>query len=409
MSPDTFDRQIEAARRRLAELEQRAGASAGEKAVMAEALEELSTALEELHVASEELRHQNEELAASRGIIEAERRRYQDLFEFAPDGYLVTDPEGTIREANRAAATLLGVRQEFLVGKPLLVFVAGEAHPAFHERLTRMQGEAETVEDWQASLRPREGSPFPAALTVGVVRDPAGRLTGLRWLVRDITGRKRAEAALLASEEKFAKAFRSSPDAIAITTLADGRFVDVNTSFLRLTGYHREEVIGRTSRDLAIWMNPKIQDRLVRSLEERGAVYTKQFEFRGKSGNVIVGLMSAEVIDIGDERFVLAVVHDITEQKRVEEEREKLVRSLQDALARVKTLGGLLPICSWCKKIRDDQGYWSQVEAYISRHSEAQFSHGICPECAEKWSRKILGGGGKSDEAFGGGIGEEEG
>jgi hypothetical protein len=74
----------------------------------------------------------------------------------------------------------------------------------------------------------------------------------------------------------------------------------------------------------------------------------------------------------------------IVERKRAEEEREKLIVELQDAVAKIKTLKGLLPICAHCKKIRDDKGYWKQIESYIIEHSEAEFSHGICPECAKK-------------------------
>jgi len=267
MSPDTFHRQIEAARRRLEALEARAGGSVEGGALISETLQELSTALEELHVAAEEMRHQNEELASSHEVIEAERQRYQDLFEFAPDGYLVTDLEGTIREANRAAATLLGVRQDFLAGKPLLVFVAAEAHQDFHGRLTQMPERIRVSEDWEIQLQPREGLPFPAALTVGLARDAADQPTGLRWLVRDIT-----------------------------------------------------------------------------------------------------------------------------ERKGVEREREKLVQALQESLAKVRTLSGLLPICAWCKKIRDDEGYWTQVEMYIEKHSAAHFSHGICPECMAKHRSEFTSG-----------------
>jgi len=75
---------------------------------------------------------------------------------------------------------------------------------------------------------------------------------------------------------------------------------------------------------------------------------------------------------------------DITERKQAEEEREGLIGELQEALAKVKTLSGLLPICASCKRIRDDQGYWQQIEAYIRDHSEAEFSHSVCPECAKK-------------------------
>ena len=80
-----------------------------------------------------------------------------------------------------------------------------------------------------------------------------------------------------------------------------------------------------------------------------------------------------------------ATVRDITDRKHVEEERESLISDLQKALSEVKTLRGFLPICSHCKKIRDDKGYWNQIESYIHKHSDAEFSHSICPECAEKY------------------------
>lgn len=80
----------------------------------------------------------------------------------------------------------------------------------------------------------------------------------------------------------------------------------------------------------------------------------------------------------------LETLEDITERKGAEEEREKLIRELQEAISKIKILSGLLPICASCKKIRNDQGYWEQIEIYIREHSEAEFSHGFCPECAEK-------------------------
>jgi len=81
---------------------------------------------------------------------------------------------------------------------------------------------------------------------------------------------------------------------------------------------------------------------------------------------------------------IRTTIQDITERKRQEKEREKLIQELQKALSEVRKLRGMLPICASCKKIRDDQGYWNQVEAYLTRHSDVQFSHSICPECARK-------------------------
>lgn len=78
------------------------------------------------------------------------------------------------------------------------------------------------------------------------------------------------------------------------------------------------------------------------------------------------------------------VIQDITDRKIAEEERNHVLSKLQSALSEVKTLRGIIPICAYCKKVRDDQGYWNQVEAYVARHTEADFSHGICPGCAKK-------------------------
>ncbi len=88
--------------------------------------------------------------------------------------------------------------------------------------------------------------------------------------------------------------------------------------------------------------------------------------------------------DQGQVIGAVETMEDITEHKRADEERESLVVELQNALAKIKTLKGLLPICASCKKIRNDKGYWEQIENYLHDHSEAEFSHGICPECAKK-------------------------
>jgi len=135
-----------------------------------DAYEELLAAMEELQVAEEQLLQQNEEPVATGYSMEAERQRYQDLFEFAPDGYLVTDPEGTILEANHAAASLLNTAQDFLVGIPLVAFVVQGGRRAFVTQLTRLP-ELERVQDWAVRLQPRDGTPFPAAVTAAAVRD----------------------------------------------------------------------------------------------------------------------------------------------------------------------------------------------------------------------------------------------
>ncbi len=138
-------------------------------------------------------------------------------------------------------------------------------------------------------------------------------------IVRDITARKQAEEALRVSEDKFSKAFRSSPDFITISTFKDGRFIDVNESFLRQLGYSREQVIGHTVLELQFWLNLEERARFRQIVQEKGAVSNFEFEYRKKSGETRVALLSADIIDLGDEPCLLSVITDITERKQAEE------------------------------------------------------------------------------------------
>ncbi|MFN6568562.1 PAS domain S-box protein [Dendronalium sp. ChiSLP03b] len=154
--------------------------------------QELQLTLEELQVAEEELRQQNVELAFARETAEFERQRYQDLFEFAPDGYLVTDVYGFIQEANNAAGTLLSVRQNYLVGKPLILFIAEQDRHRFITQLQSLQD----VQDWEIYLQPQDRKPFPASIRIATVYNSQRQRVGWRWLVSNISEHKQAEAAL---------------------------------------------------------------------------------------------------------------------------------------------------------------------------------------------------------------------
>jgi hypothetical protein len=102
-------------------------------------------------------------------------------------------------------------------------------------------------------------------------------------------------------------------------------------------------------------------------------------------GEPVWVLISAAQIEYNGKPATLALLANINNLKVLEKEREKLIGDLQDALADVKTLSGLIPICSHCKKIRNDTGFWDRVEIYLTKRSDAIFSHGICPECAKDW------------------------
>jgi len=147
---------------------------------------------------------------------------------------------------------------------------------------------------------------------------------------------KLTEELLRKSEKKFAAVFHAAPVILAISRPQGGEIIDVNEALLTTCGYRREEVLGRTSRDLCIWENPDDRDEVVRSLLEQGPVRDLEIKFRDKVGRAIVGLLSAELVEIDGEEFMLSLVKDITERKRAETEIEILNARLQERAAELE-------------------------------------------------------------------------
>ena len=171
------------------------------------------------------------------------------------------------------------------------------------------------------------------------------------------------------------KVIENMTDGVIVLDL-QGRIMDANPSFLQLSGYSSKEIVGQLfgkilggNLDLErINHETQAQIAIGKGKEER------HFQV------LISPLYQRHQILAGR----VAVLRDITTSKQAAEEREKLIGDLQIALSKVKVLSGLLPICSSCKRIRDDKGSWNQIEAYIGKHSEVEFTHGICPECSKK-------------------------
>lgn len=169
---------------------------------------------QELQQALAELQAVQEKLAVAHEIAELERQRYQDLFEFVPHGYLVSDTTGVIQEANHAAATLLCGKQNDLVGKSLVVFIAEQDRQNFITQLQTLQD----IEDWEIHLQPRNSLSFPASLRAASIYDSQGKRLGWRWLLCDISARKQTEEALfqatnelkIRSEERTQELFESN-------------------------------------------------------------------------------------------------------------------------------------------------------------------------------------------------------
>ena len=144
---------------------------------------------------------------------------------------------------------------------------------------------------------------------------------------------RRVEEALRESEEKFSQVFRNAPIAITISTLAEGRFVEVNDRFERLSGYRREEIIGRTSKELDFWEYPDDRVRMLEELREQGPIRDIEMNMRDKAGNLFVGLLSAVIIELNGEEYLLLLMKDVTARKRMEEEIEILNTDLASRAA----------------------------------------------------------------------------
>jgi PAS domain S-box-containing protein len=197
-----------------------------------------------------------------------------------------------------------------------------------------------------------------------LIKDPENsHLKVLPMTVEKAMQRKKVEKQV----RMLTHAVMSTSDSVFITDMADA-VIFVNQAFCETYGYGEEEIVGRKSTMLG----------------EVG--WQGEYSHLRKDGSEFPVSVSRSVIkdDHGGEMAIVVVARDITQRKQVELERERLIQQLQEALAKVKTLSGLLPICASCKKIRDDKGYWHQVETYFMEHSEANFSHGICPECVKK-------------------------
>ena len=171
-----------------------------------------------------------------------------------------------------------------------------------------------------------------------VITNGDGHVKELQGIGRDITERKLAEEELQVSEQRFAKAFSANPQPMSLTTLADGRYIDVNESFLQMSGFTRDEVVGHTSLELRNFENSEDRERLVGPLRTNGSVRNLELKFRKKDGEFRTLLSSAELLHLGGQQCVLVASSDITDRKRLEEERLQAKNELSQLTARLFSL-----------------------------------------------------------------------
>ena len=172
--------------------------------------------------------------------------------------------------------------------------------------------------------------------------DQDGNVIGIFGSYEDITQSRMIQDALKTSEEKFSKAFRLSPDIIIISSLEDGRIIEVNDRFSENTGYRREEAIGKTSLELNLWVNPEERKHYTATILNEGHVTYFEAKFRIKNGQIRIALMSGEILEIKNEKFLLSTIRDITERREAEEALEESERRYKMA-----TIAGNVGVWDW--------------------------------------------------------------
>lgn len=166
---------------------------------------------------------------------------------------------------------------------------------------------------------------------------------------------------------------------------ADGTFAYVNQAWRYALGYTPEEVSTLTIFSVIAPCEQQHCQELFQRINQGEKLGQVETTFIAKSGRQILveGNVNCKIVE-GRASITRGIFRDVTERKKNEEEREQLIANLKEALAKVRALSGLLPICAVCKGIRNDKGYWTKIEAYLKAHSSAEFTHSICPDCAMK-------------------------
>ncbi len=314
---------------------------------------------------------------AEKAIKESEET-LRSLIDAASEPLLLIDPNGTILLANETMARRLGKSVKELVGLCQYDFFSPDiarSRKSQYDRIVRT-GEPVHFED-ERDGRTFEISAYP-------VFNDGGGVSKISIFAKDITARKHMEEELREAEKKFRDLAEKS--VVGVYLLQDGIFKYVNEKLAEMLGYAIEELTGRMGPKDVVFPEdlPMLEENVRRRLS--GEIKSLNYEFRivrpdEKVRNVEV---YSSLTMYRGKKSIIGTFLDITDRKQAQQEREHLILELKEALSQVKTLKGLLPICASCKKIRNDKGYWEQMEMYIKAHSEAEFSHGYCPECAAK-------------------------
>jgi PAS domain S-box-containing protein len=306
------------------------------------------------------------------------RKRTEDLYltaiiQASDDAIIGKTLDGTIVSWNKGAEKIYGYKAEEVVGQSIAILVPTgkpDELPGIVKQLRRGQ----RIESYETTRVHKDGHLIEVSVTISPVKDKAGKVVGASAIARDITKRKQAEAALRLSEERFRVALKGAP-VVVFTQDLQLRYTWINSPLL---AWARQDSISKTDAEIiggeeAARLTAIKQEVLrtgVGSRTEVSVVFEGVIHYFDL---IVEPLRDAEGTLLG----LICSATDITSSKN-------LIAKLQEALDQINVLSGLLSICASCKRIRDEHQTWQPLESYIQAHSEAKFSHGLCPDCLRK-------------------------
>jgi PAS domain S-box-containing protein len=301
---------------------------------------------------------------------------FERLFNLSLDLLCVASVDGYFRRVNPAFCRVLGWSEDQLLDRPFFDYVHEDDVAATRAELERLTAGLPT-DSFENRYRCSDGTFRHLAWTAFPETQ-----TGLVYAVgRDITGARLVE-------QRVRAALESSPSGMVLVD-RHARIVMVNKETERLFGYDSSELLGQPVEllipDELRAAHERHRGAFLSNPEPRPMGFRRDLVGQRKDGSEFPVEVGLNPLETDEGKFVISSIVDLTARKEAEASREKLIVELQQALSEIKALRGLIPICSHCKKIRDDGGAWQRLESYISQRSEAEFSHGICPECGPKY------------------------
>jgi PAS domain S-box-containing protein len=252
------------------------------------------------------------------GEIQKEsEEKYRSLFEQTMDAVMITDMEtGIILEANRACAAMFGYPREKLTGMPHHALQPEDKKDGYKKHLNeRLQ--KETTFSGDLVYRCADGKEIQVNVFTTILNMNGKRV--MQSIFRENTERNSLLKKMMESEEKFSRAFQASPEAMSISDLTDGRFIEVNESYIRITGYTREELLNRNAENFNMWATTEDRKKMLEPLERHERLNNIEVDFRTKDGKINTMLTSSEFVQISGRPCLLVVSTDITEYKRMEQ------------------------------------------------------------------------------------------